>query len=279
LASVQVADPNSDVFVLTDSDGRPPRHWLQRLVGALHDARWAAVTTFRWFLPRSPTLSAALASAWNAPIATLGAHTHNFCWGGGTAIRRQTFEGIKAVEYWKYAVSDDYALANAIRNADGRIGFLPECIVASRQDPDWRELLEWTTRQIIITRVYAPKLWLLAALSQLVHCAGIGLGLILIVRNLLVGFGVLNLFVLLLLIEGLAVAKGALRLVAMMELLPAHKDELLESWWVPTLLAPLVPWLYLYNIIISVFWRRITWRGVRYHLHSPWRTTVLRLGH
>ena len=286
LAALEIADANTEVFVFTDSDGRPPRHWLQRLVGALHDRRWAAVTTFRWLLPGSArpdsiaaSLPAALASAWNAPIATLlGGHSHNFCWGGGTAIRKETFFAIQAIEYWKHAVSDDYALTRALKNANGRIGYLPECIVPSRQNPDWRQLLEWTTRQIIITRVYAPRLWLLAALSQLSYCGAVARGVILILSNLLTGFGVLNLFVLLLLIEGLAIAKGALRLVAMTELLPAHKDELLEYWWVPTLLAPLVPWIYLYNVVVSTFRRRITWRGVRYLLHSPWRTTILRPG-
>ncbi len=287
LAALEVADANAEVFVFTDSDGRPPRHWLQRLVGALHDPRWAAVTTFRWYLPGSArpdsigaSLPAALASAWNAPIATLlGGHSHSFCWGGGTAIRKATFFAIKATEYWQHAVSDDYALTRALKNANGRIGFLPECIVPSTQNPDWRQLLEWTTRQIIITRVYAPKLWLLAALSQLVYCGSVALGVILILRNLVIGFGVLNLFLLLLLIEGLAIFKGALRLVAMTELLPVQKDELLEYWWVPTLLAPLVGWIYLYNVLVSAFWRRITWRGVRYQLHSPWRTTILRPGH
>ncbi len=279
LAALELANEHTEVFVFADSDGRPPRHWLGRVVGALHDRQWAAVTTYRWYLPGSSRLPAVLASAWNAPIATLlGGHSHNFCWGGGTAIRKETFFSIKAIEYWQHAVSDDYALTIALKHANGSIAYLPECIVPSRQNPDWEELLEWTTRQIIITRVYAPKLWLLAALSHIVHCGAVGLGVILILRHLLLGFGVLNLFLLLLLLEGLAVFKGALRLVAMTELLPAHKDELLEYWWVPTLLAPVVPWLYFLNFLVSTFWRRITWKGVRYRLHSPWKTTILRPG-
>ena len=97
-AAVEKAGSEFDAYVFADSDGRPPRNWLARLVAPLADSNIGAVTTFRWLLPQRGGFWSALASAWNAPVATyLGEHHNNFCWGGGTAIRRERFEQIRAV--------------------------------------------------------------------------------------------------------------------------------------------------------------------------------------
>ena len=122
-----------DVFVFTDSDIAPSRGWLTKLVTPLNNARVGATTTYRWLIPVKRNgksgLASAVGSVWNASIATmLGEHSRNFCWGGGTAIRRQVFQEIGGLAYWQGAVSDDLALTNALRN-DGRgIEFVPECL-------------------------------------------------------------------------------------------------------------------------------------------------------
>ena len=86
-AAVEQVGAEFEVLVFTDSDGRPGRHWLRHLVAPLGDAALGAATTFRWYLPDKGGFWSALASAWNAPIATLlGEHAHNFCWGGGSAL-------------------------------------------------------------------------------------------------------------------------------------------------------------------------------------------------
>ena len=48
-----------------------------------------------------------MASAWNAAVVTLlGAPARNFCWGGGTAIRRHKFLEINVLGFWEGSVSD-----------------------------------------------------------------------------------------------------------------------------------------------------------------------------
>ncbi len=274
--AVEQLPPEFEVLVFADSDGFPGRHWLRRLVAPLGDARLGAATTFRWYLPDKGGFWSALAAAWNAPIATLlGDHNRNFVWGGGMAIRREVFEEVGARSFWRGSVSDDYSLSRALRQAGRRIDFVPECLVPTLHDTDFAGLIRFTNRQIIITRVYAPRLWVLGAASHLLYCASLVLGLVLFLEALFWGGPGLHLLMLLSVVALLAAGKGCLRLVAVSELLPTWREKLLAYGWAWTLLAALVPFLYLWNSLVAASTRQISWRGIRYELVSPTETRIL----
>jgi len=91
--AIEQLPPEFDVLVFADSDGRPGKTWLQRLSAPLNDPLVGATTTMRWLVPNRGNLASTLLAAWNAPIVTmLNEKGKNFCWGGGTAIRRERFE-------------------------------------------------------------------------------------------------------------------------------------------------------------------------------------------
>ena len=275
-AAVEQIPADFEVLVFADSDGRPPRYWLRHLVAPLADAKLGAATTFRWYLPDKGGFWSALAAAWNAPIATLlGEHRSNFCWGGGTAIRRQVFDQVQVLEYWRGSVSDDYSLTRALRAAGRGIRFVPECLVPALHDNDVRGLLQFTNRQMIITRVYAPKLWAVAGLAHLLYCATLLCGVAVLLGAWASGGTGLHILLLILGVALLAAARGYLRLAAVSELLPAWKRKLLDYGWAWTLLAALVPFLYLVNFVVAAFARRIVWRGVHYQLVSAHQTRIL----
>ncbi len=167
-AAVDQVGREFEVLVFVDSDGQPPRRWLARMLTPLADHRLGAATTFRRLLPRRGGFCSALAAAWNAPIATfLGEHNHNFCWGGGVAIRRDRFDARACDrEAWGGSVSDDYSMTDALARAGVPIVFVPECLVTSPVDLGASSFFEFTNRQLIITRVYSPKLWITAALGH-----------------------------------------------------------------------------------------------------------------
>jgi ceramide glucosyltransferase len=274
--AVEKAGVEFDVLAFADSDGRPPRRWLARLVAPLADQRVGAATTFRWLLPGGAGFWSALAAAWNAPIATyLGNHDHNFCWGGGTALRRARFEEVRGLEAWSGSVSDDFSLTNALQSAGFQIVFVPEALVASPVDMNVHKLLEFTTRQLIITRVYAPKIWVRALIGHALYCAAVLLGLGIWVATWATGFPSLQILLLALLPPLLCAVRGVLRLVAVLELMPEWRQQLLKYGWAWTLLAPLVPFLSLYNAIVAGFRRTITWRGTRYELISTRQTEIV----
>ena len=135
--AVESLPENVEVIVFTDSDVRLPKGWLTKLIAPLQDARIGATTAYRWIIPSgsfgSGGFASAMASAWNASVATLlGRARENFCWGGGTAIRRSTFNDIRVLEAWEGAISDDFALTKALESAGRQIVFCPECLAATR---------------------------------------------------------------------------------------------------------------------------------------------------
>ena len=270
-----------EVLVFTDSDVRLPHGWLAKLVAPLEDPRIGATTGYRWFIPSGEIgkggLASAFASAWNGAIATLlGRPRETFCWGGGTAIRRKTFDEVNVLEEWKGAVSDDFAMTYALEQAGKPALFCPECLAATAHPWTGKSLLEFTNRQMIITRVYSQRRWLLGAIAH----GGYALTLIyagfVILLTMISGDPWMQLVLLTLAIPLLATLKGGLRTIAVTELLPEWKGALREWAWVWTALAPFVSFLFAWNFIASVATRRIRWRGIRYELISPNETRILK---
>jgi ceramide glucosyltransferase len=275
-AAISKATEGFDAYVFADSDGRPGRNWLSRLVAPLADSNLGAVTTFRWFFPQTRRFWSALASAWNAPAATyLGEHNRNFCWGGGTAIRRERFEQCNVIEFWKGSVSDDFSLTHALRQSGLPILFAPECLVPTIFDCDAAGLREFTNRQMIITRVYESRLWALGGFAHALYCIAIFMGLGLFIGDQFTGAPGMQIILLALILPVLSMGRGVLRLAAIMELLPEWKTKLLTDGWIWTFLAAVAPFLGLWNSVVALFSKKIRWRGIRYELLSPGQTRIL----
>ena len=159
------------------------------------------------------------------------------------------------------------------RKLSGPIRFVPACLVSSRAKYSFAELLEFTNRQLKITRVYAPHLW----------------------KPLLLGS---------LLLLGLFWRAGAGRYSsdAWIKFHPATdlscgdfragRRNRMFGWvrldefevvrnsrcWIRAahlLLWPFASALYLWNTIVAGFSRRIAWRGITYELKSPTEAVII----
>jgi cellulose synthase/poly-beta-1,6-N-acetylglucosamine synthase-like glycosyltransferase len=274
--AIQQLGEDFEVLVFADSDGRPGKSWLRRMVAPLSDAHIGATTTMRWFIPMRSNLASALLAAWNASVVSmLGEKRKNFCWGGGTAIRRSVFEQIGVLEEWSHSVSDDYSMTRALERANRPIVFLPECLIASQVDSDLGGLFEFTNRQIVITKVYSNKMWMSAAVTHLLYCATLVLGAYLTVDNVLATLPAFHLAMLTFVPMLLAAIRGGLRMVVATEVLPAERAHITEQAWMYIVLGVFVPYLFLVNFVASLFTRKIRWRGVTYELVSPQQTRIL----
>ncbi|HVH70945.1 MAG TPA: glycosyltransferase family 2 protein [Candidatus Dormibacteraeota bacterium] len=274
--AVEQLHEDFEVVVFADSDGRPGRHWLHHLVAPLADSRVGATTTMRWLVPNSNNLPTVLLAAWNAPIVTmLGEKARNFCWGGGTAIRRAILEQSGALEEWRNSISDDYSLTRALERNGRTILFIPECLTLSYVETTFEGLLEFTNRQILITRVYASKMWRAAFFTHLLYCLTLVLGLYLIFANLLAQKPAFHLAMLTFLPMLLSSIRGVLRLTGVSEAVSAARVEILGQAWIYVLLTALVPFLFVANFVNSLLTRKIRWRGRAYELISPQQTRIL----
>lgn len=272
IAAVNEIDERCEVIVFVDTDARPNTNWLRQLVAPLADENLGASTGYRWFVPEKGGLASRLRGVWNASIASaLGENTEkNFCWGGSTAIRRATFERLNVCEHWAGTVSDDFTITRVLKEAKLPIHFTPNVLVPSVGDCGFRELLEFTTRQIKITRVYASHLWLPLMLGSAMFCIVFfgGIGLVAVTRSVAV-------LVILMVLFGLGAAKSFIRWRAVKNPLAEHGSKLNRDLWAHILLWPFASLLYLWNTIVAGFSRRITWRGITYELKSPSETVII----
>lgn len=277
IVAVEHINPRCDVIVFVDTDARPGKNWLRQLVAPLADEKIGASTGYRWFVPERGGLASRLRGVWNASVASaLGADTtKNFCWGGSTAIRRATFERLKVVEHWRGTVSDDFTMTRVLKEAKLPIHFTPNCLVPSVGDCDWRELIEFTTRQIKITRVYAPHLWLPLLLGSILFAIAFFGGIALLVERLLFGGSIWLLGSFLVVIFALGATKGLVRWRAISVPLAGYRVALRRDLAAHIFLWPFASLLYLYNAIVAGLSRRITWRGITYSLRSPNEAVII----
>lgn len=285
LDTLNSVDRRAEILVFADSDARPSRNWLAELVAPLDEKRVGATTGFRWYLPdatESPSgsrlqerLASLLLSVWNSSALSLLGEQSTFTWGGATAIRRETFEQLAVRDRWEGALSDDYVLTSVLRSAGYRIKFAPECLMATYTSSTFAGLWEFTTRQMRITRVYAPSVWRMALVTQLLFNVTVWGGLLWLIWSRLqnqpnVGLGGLLLSILL-----LSAAGSWTRAVVAAYLLKPHRARILTQRWAYAVFAPASSVIYLYNLAASVWSRRIVWRGIEYDLVSRSETHIV----
>ncbi len=259
LTALDAVEP-TEVWAFADSDGRPDREWLRRLVAALAQPDVGVASTYRFYVPEPASFATLLRSVWNVSVLSLlGEHDRNFAWGGGMAIRRDVFDRAGVRDAWSGALSDDYALTHAVRRSGGKVAFVPDCLVPSYGSVSLGELLSWVTRQIKITRVYWPALFWAGAAHHAVYTAFLVLGpwaggraaLVLWVAVLFMG-----------------VWTGAAR---------ARRFPWVRKYaWAYATMFPLASLLTFHAVLQALVSRRIEWRGRIYEMRSPTETVIVR---
>lgn len=271
------ASEESKVYVFVDSDARPAKYWLRHLVAPLEDENIGAATGYRWFISKKPTIASEMQSIWNASIASaLGANMQsNFCWGGSMAIRRDTFERLDIRKKWHGTLSDDFVVTHTMSVANLPIYFVPQALTATIEDCGFSELLEFTTRQMKITRVYASKLWLLSFFGSGLFNFVMICSVSIVIFNAAGGIEFWAALITLFAVGVCSIAKSTLRLNAVRLVLDGHRVELKRQYWTHNIQAFLTPALFLYNCFAAALSRTVTWRGVTYKLTAADKTEII----
>ena len=274
--AAQHADPHSTVFAYVDSDVRPTKTWLRNLIQPLSNPAIGATTGYRWFLSTHPTFASELRSCWNASIASaLGPNTSsNFCWGGSMALTRQRFDQLGIGDRWKGVVSDDFTVTRTMHKAELPIIFVPRAITPSEGNCNFGQLLEFTTRQMKITRVYARHLWISSFLGSAIFSGVLAAALGILLFSDAAFLQIASVITIVLVVM-FSIAKAWLRLRAIRLVLPEYDAALKRQRVAQLTLWLLTPTIFLYNSIAALFSRRIAWRGIIYELKSPTETVII----
>jgi cellulose synthase/poly-beta-1,6-N-acetylglucosamine synthase-like glycosyltransferase len=269
---------NIQVLAFADSDIRVKPTWLCHLVYPLRLVETRGATTgYRWFVPKTNNLATLALSAINAKIAQLMGNTpFNHAWGGSMAVQVQVFRELGIENLWQKAVSDDYSLSCAVKDAHKKVEFVPGCLVATSESTTWVKLFEFGRRQFVITKVYAPQMWCLGLFSSVYSVFGLWGGVALAIyaritqnHHIWLFTAVPILFFIMQLTRAILRQSMASKLFA--EDRPRLKiaaiaDITLFWFWSPLMLI---------LILSSAFGRTIHWRGIRYKLISKTETIVL----
>jgi cellulose synthase/poly-beta-1,6-N-acetylglucosamine synthase-like glycosyltransferase len=279
-AAILKVDPRSEVLVFVDTDARPNTCWLRSLVSPLLEEHIGASTGYRWFIPAKGGLASHLRSVWNGSITSaLGKPgDKNFCWGGSTAIRKTTFNSLGIREHWRGSVSDDFTLTRILHEAKLPIHFVPACLVPSVDDCTVKALLEFTNRQLKITRVYAPHLWQPVLIGSLLFCAIFFGGIAIVIVRGILGLSYIVPLLMVLLIYVLGAAKAYIRLRAVSRALANYRKQLMKTLPAHIMLWPVASLLFLINAVAAAGSRRISWRGITYDLKSPNEAVIIACG-
>jgi len=274
---VMHADPRSEVFVFADSDARPSRDWLRNLIAPLTDERVGAATGYRWFISKNETFVSEMRNMWNASIASaLGANRKtNFCWGGSTAIRRDVFERLNIRDKWRGTLSDDFTVTRVMNDAGLEICFVPRALTPSIENCSFTELLEFTTRQMKITRVYAPKLWQLSFFGSGLFCVVMLSALLITIFSAKNDLSVVVAMFTLVAVTFFSIGKSWLRMKAVQLVFPQYRAKLRRQMLPQLTLWALAPALFFYNSFLAWLSRRVAWRGTTYEMISPNETRIL----
>ncbi len=268
------------VIAFGDSDIRPSSQWLRYLIAGLKDAQVGVSTGFRWYVPLRQHFASVMRSVWNAAVATLmGGSKVPFAWGGAMAIRRDTFTACRVIDYWKHALADDFAITLAVKDHGRSVRFEPHCLSFSHEDCTLRQLLEWSFRQLTITRVYDPKLWGFGLVSELLSNVIFWGGVVIVFVSVTRGQGwdpsLVILASLLVSVFATRGAKGWFRLRAVGVLFPVERRRLRGAEAAYLTWGPLISLLSLMGMFRAAVHREIEWRGIRYRMVSPVETVVI----
>lgn len=273
------ASPNSEVFVFVDSDARPSRSWLRYLIAPLKNENIGAATGYRWFITAEGkfNLSSELKSLWNASVTSvLGSDTSkNFCWGGSTAIRRIIFERLEIREKWLGTLSDDFTLTHVLKKAGLPIYFVPQALTATFDNSNFSELIEFTNRQIKITRVYSAGHWIYSFIGSALFCIVTLWALFILLFGFADSYEFLFACFTLIFLFSTGVLKAHFRFKAVLMAFPQHKRLLLKQRPFQLLLWPAASFIFLYNCISASFSRQIKWRGTTYEMVSSKQTNTI----
>lgn len=272
---VKAANPSSEFLIFIDADIRLEQEMLTSLVQPLSDNSVGAATGFPVFIP-SDRISSIVRFAWGlGGLLMLADKNKVFTHGAINAIRHQDFYTLQIEEKYLNSVSDSLTLTSVIRKNKKEIVFVPNAIVPSPDNTNLIDLIKWSNRLTILSRIYNPNFWKMIFLNY----ASVSFLFIFLFLSLINNFSLENLFILLMYVfsyQLLQMYTFYLNFNFIINLLPEKfRIELINLKWKILLYSPLALPLILLNLVVSLFSKTITWRQITYKIYSDKKVEII----
>ncbi len=271
-AAMETLTPNDEIIAFADADIYCESDWLAQLLAPINQGTHPVSTTYRWLVPRRPTLANQVASVINASITTQGgAEWSTVLWGGSMAMNRQTFDQLDVSHLLAGSLNDDLRISKAVHQAKLKIAFVRSLILPTSIDFTWRSFFEFARRQYTQVKFFSPILYIGVNLV---------LGFYVLAAATIIGALIYGSFIAWVPIAAAYVIDQFRSLARQQVYLTLYKDnairrKLFAAAWLEHMLTP--AWITLHWCLLASTWtqNRLTWAGVRYKILSKSETQIL----
>jgi hypothetical protein len=157
--AISELDPDVEILVFCDSSNSADPGWLTRISEPVRSAKFEVCTTFRSFSPQDINVPGVCQAIYATTVFALLTVTPK-PWGGGTVIRRKTFERLQVVDAWSETVVDDLVLGNILTKAKIQVHVSPENFLSTPvKKQKFSGLLAFLDRQILFPKFTNPVIW------------------------------------------------------------------------------------------------------------------------
>ena len=269
LTAIEKLPDDIEVIAFVDADVAIRENWLTLLVNPLQEPDIGTTVGGRFYFPQTWNIASLAESIWvNFQMSVQGDHRYTMVWGGSNAFRREMLEKAKILQRWNEATIEDLNTTLAMRDVKQKVHFVPDCVAVTRTaNRTWRQIFEFTNRQVIMT--FHMGLWaqwfasLMISLPKGVCILG-SLPFLFHRRELLP-------VIFIPFLEALSYRFFTKNLPRWLQDMPKVRQTISVSSYVTSVgifLAGL-------NAVYAVFQRKITWGGVRYEILSATKCRVL----
>ncbi len=153
-------DKKSDVFVICDSDLRPERDFVRRMVEPFMDPRVYSTTSSRWITPSRLGIAQCMYTALEGCRPMLLSLPYPLIWGGCFGISRKAYDELEIENAWSNTEDDDLVLSTILRKRRKGLMFCPGAVSYSHEaHTSVKKLAKWWTYQGFTGRLHEFPSW------------------------------------------------------------------------------------------------------------------------
>lgn len=267
-------DDDVEVVAWLDSDVVPHPSWLRELVAPLQDPQVGVTSGIRWYAPRDTNVGTRVRHAWNA-AAVIQVLSLDIAWGGSIALSRPVFQNPHLQNSLSKMMWDDSGLKSIADELNKKFAFAPAATMVNEESISLSSCFHFITRQLLNARFYHAKWPFIAAIgftTALAQTMLILLAVLFLIQGNLLWTGMCA--------GVLAFVSSCVTVVIyrMGSLIHQIARDRGEDFQRRPFQTVAVLWLTVYvycaALITAIRTKTINWRGVKYHVPSPFEIQI-----